>query len=283
MNHPNYLDLPPQFPPDYAAAWGEDKQGLWFDLRIGAVTQRFRWIPAGVFTMGSPENEKEREGKGLRGLFGKETQHEVTLSRGFWLADTACTQAFWQLIMGDNPAHFDDDPENPVDSVRWLDVQAFLEKLNQLIPGLRARLPSEAQWEYACRAGTTTPFSFGENITPEQVNYDGNYPYAGGKKGEYRVKTVPVKALPANPWGLYQMHGNVWEWCQDEWQSDLGSSPVSDPENHRTDTGSDRSVDRVLRGGSWIDLGGGCRSAFRYLSTAGIRLRDGGFRFSLGH
>ena len=224
MNHPNYLDLPPQFPPDYAAAWGEDKQGLWFDLRIASVTQRFRWIPAGTFTMGSPEDEEERES------WGNETQHPVTLSQGFWLADTACTQALWQLIMGENPADFNDDPENPVETVSWLDVQAFLEKLNQLIPGLQAQLPSEAQWEYACRAGTETPFSFGENITPEQVNCDGSEPYAGGEKGEYRRKTVPVKALPANPWGLYQMHGNVWEWCQDVWHENLGTSPVSDPE-----------------------------------------------------
>ena len=174
-------------------------------------------------------------------------------------------------------------PENPVEMVSWLDMQAFLKKLNRLIPGLWARLPSEAQWEYACRAGTTTPFSFGGDITPEQVNYNGNHPYAGGKKGEYREKTVPVTALPANPWDLYQMHGNVWEWCKDEWRKNLGTSPVSDPENTSADTGDDSSVARVLRGGSWFGFGRDCRSAIRFRSPADFRYRGIGFRFSLGH
>ena len=109
---------------------------------------------------------------------------------------------------------------------------------------MNARLPTEAEWEYACRAGTNTPFSFGDNITPEQVNYDGNYPYADGKKGLYREKTVPVKSLPANAWGLYEMHGNVWEWCQD-WYGDYPAEPVTNPE------GSQAGVERVVRGGSW--------------------------------
>lgn len=280
MNNPNYHNLPPQFPPDYAAAWGEDQYGLWFDLRIEKVVQRFRWIPAGEFTMGSPENEKEREQWGS----SKETQHHVTLSKGFWLADTACTQELWQLVMGENPADFNDSLQNPVESVSWLDSHIFLDKLNDIIPALNAQLPSEAQWEYACRAGTETPFSFGENITPAQVNYDGNHPYAEAEKGEYRQKTVAVKALPANQWGLYQMHGNVLEWCLDEWQSDLGSSPVLDPVNTGVKSGDEGSVYRVLRGGSWLGRGKNCRSAIRLNDyAAGNRYRFHGFRFSLGH
>lgn len=130
---------------------------------------------------------------------------------------------------------------------------------------------------------STTPFSFGETITPEQVNYDGNHPYAGGKKGEYREKTIPVKALSANPWGLYQMHGNVWEWCEDEWQDDLDSSPALDPVNTNIKSGDDAGVIRVLRGGSWIYGGRFCRSAIRDRDTADSRDDLIGFRISLGH
>ena len=157
--------------------------------------------------------------------------------------------------MGENPAHCREDLNNPVEQVSWRDVQEFLIKLNQAIPELNARLPSEAQWEYACRAGTTPPFSFGENITPEQVNYDGNYPYNNAEKGLYREKTVPVKSSP-NSWGLYEMHGNVWEWCQD-WYGDYLSEPVTNL------TGATNGAYRVLRGGSWNSLGRHARSASR--------------------
>ena len=114
--------------------------------------------------------------------------------------------------------------------------------MKQLKPGLELGLPSEAQWEYACRSGTETPFSFGENITTEQLNYNGNYPYADGKKGKYREETMDVKSLPCNKWGLYQMHGNVWEWCAD-WYGDYSADPVVNP------TGPDNGEYRVFRGG----------------------------------
>ena len=232
--------------------------------------------------MGSPADEKDREP-----WAGKETQHLVTLSHGFWLADTACTQALWEAVMGDNPAYFNDNPQNPVETVSWLDIQIFLQRLNQQYPDLQAQLPSEAQWEYACRAGTTTPFSFGDTITPEQVNYDGTQPYAGAKKGEFRDKTVSVKTLAKNPWGLYEMHGNVWEWCVDEWSEQLGTEPVLDPVNTRLQPDEDEDegegVQRVLRGGSWIYGGWNCRSAARNRRTADSRNGRFGFRLSLGH
>ncbi|MCP5228584.1 MAG: formylglycine-generating enzyme family protein [Candidatus Accumulibacter sp.] len=227
---------------------GVDAWGLFAEINVAGVSQRFRWLTPGRFLMGSPTDEAERG--------GNEAQHEVTLSRGFWLADTACTQALWQAVTGANPSEFQDDARNPVENVSWNDVQAFLAGLNRHVPGLHARLPSEAEWEYACRAATTTPFSFGENITPEQVNYDGNHPYAGGEKGLYREKTVPVGSLPANPWGLYEMHGNVWEWCAD-WYGDYPTAPQLDP------TGPQTGVNRVLRGGSWFSFGGGARCAGR--------------------
>jgi sulfatase modifying factor 1 len=253
--------------PEWGTGLDHDKVGLYIDLTIKGITQRCRWIPPGTFLMGSPISEKER--------YNNETQHQVTLTHGYWLADTACTQALWRAVMGENPACFRDDHNNPVEMVSWSDVQHFIKQLNTLIPGLAAQLPSEAQWEYACRAGTTTPFSFGKTITPEQVNYDGNAPYAGGKKGLYREKTVPVKSLPANSWGLYEMHGNVWEWCAD-WYDDYPETSVTDP------TGSETGSSRVLRGGSWSNYGWRTRSANRGWYTPVNLDYYIGFRFVLG-
>ncbi|MCB1984031.1 MAG: formylglycine-generating enzyme family protein [Burkholderiales bacterium] len=254
-------------PPDWAAAWGQDAFGLYADFKIREVTQRFRWIAPGTFLMGSPESEPER--------LNRETQHEVTLTQGCWLADTACTQALWSAVMNDNPAHFKEDMDNPVETVSWDDAQKLIDRLNHDYPDLSARLPTEAQWEYACRAGTTTPFSFGKQITPDQVNYDGNYPYAGGKKGQCRNKTVPVKSLPPNPWGLYEMHGNVWEWCAD-WYGAYPEPAVIDP------AGPENGDGRVLRGGSWYLYGRGVRSAYRDGNAPVDRDDDIGFRLALG-
>ncbi|WP_211206989.1 formylglycine-generating enzyme family protein [Thiothrix nivea] len=254
---------------------GMDDYGLYADLPISNIPQRFRWIEPGTFLMGSPESEPERWAE-------RETQHQVTLTQGFWLADTTVTQAQWQAVMGNNPSNFKDAPNNPVEQISWNDAQAFIKKLNQQTPGLQAKLPTEAEWEYACRAGTITPFSFGDNITPEQVNYAGNYPHAGGKKGLYRKQTVLVKSLPSNPWGLYEMHGNVWEWCQDVWQEKLPAEPVTDPKGV---AGGDKEagVGRVLRGGSWDSVGWYCRSASRSWSSPGFRHNALGCRLALGH
>lgn len=256
---------------DFPAPFGEDEFGLYADLQIKSIAQRFRFIPAGTFLMGSPKDEPER--------FDDETQHEVTLSQGFWLADTTITQELWQAVMGNNPSHFKDSAQLPVDNVSWDDAQAFIQQLKVLMPQLPVSLPTEAQWEYACRAGTTTPFSFGENITSEQVNYNGYYPYQRGGKGLYREKTVPVKSLPPNAWGLYEMHGNVWEWCEDVYQSDLGRFTMVDP------LGADTrgSFLHLLRGGSWLAVGRDVRSAARYNRTADSISSNCGFRLALGH
>lgn len=179
--------------PVWACQEGNDEFGRYADLAVAGVTQRMRWIGPGTFLMGSPQDEA---GRGAN-----ELQHEVTLTRRFWLADTACTQALWQAVMGGNPSHFK-GAELPVEYVDWYKAQKFLHKLGEQIAGLNARLSTEAEWEYACRAGTTTAFAFGESMTAQQVQVDGK-------------QTVAVKSLPANPWGLYAMHGNVWEWCQD--------------------------------------------------------------------
>ncbi|MFO1434783.1 MAG: formylglycine-generating enzyme family protein [Candidatus Competibacteraceae bacterium] len=252
--------------PDWAEAIGLDEYGLYTDCRIQGVAQRLRWIVPGEFTMGSPVSEAER--------LDNETQHYVILTEGFWLADTACTQALWYEVMGDNPSRFK-GKERPVEQVSWDDVQRFIERLNQLSPDGGFRLPTEAEWEYACRAGTTTPFWFGDQISPAQVNYDGTYPYAGGQKGKYREETVDVKALPCNSWGLYQMHGNVWEWCQD-WYGAYPSATVTDP------VGPAEGAERVLHGGSWFNDGGSARSAQRYRSDPAYRDGRIGFRLARG-
>ena len=275
----NHLS-PPVFPCPWAAAWGEDECGLWQALIFRGVRQAFRWLEPGSFLMGSPEDEPEREWAGYEDFKGSETQHSVKLTQGFWLADTTVTQAFWLAVMaGENPSRFQESPNHPVERVSWDDAQAFINNLNSLIPDLYAQLPSEAQWEYTCRAGTTTPFYFGDTISPEQVNYNGNYPYAGAAKGLYREKTVPVQALPANAWGLYEMHGNVWEWSQDAWQKNLGSEPVTDPLTSVAEPGASR----VLRGGSWFLHGRDVRSALRPRNAPDDRNDLIGFRLSLGH
>jgi len=247
MSNPDLL--PPIFPFPWACDWGEDRFGPWVAFRVKGVRQALRWVPPATFWMGAPDEESE----GNR--WGDETRHEVTLTRGLWLADTVCTQALWQAVMGESPSRFK-GPGRPVEQVSWDHCQVFLERLNTLVPGLEARLPTEAEWEHGCRAGTGTPFWFGETITTDQVNYDGNYPYGKAPKGEYREQTVAVEALPCNAWGLYQMHGNVWEWCSD-WYADYPAGPQTDP------VGPATGVLRVCRGGSWFYLAVNCRSARR--------------------
>ncbi len=270
--------------PAWAQEIGRDAYGLYAIVEVpveqgkasgGAkvVVQRLRYIEAGHFRMGSPPSEPER-------YDDEGPQHSVTLSAGFWLADSACTQALWQAVMGKNPSHFKaknrGGPQHPVEQVSWNDVQRFLRALEERLPGAIVSLPSEAEWEYACRAGTLTAFSFGDQITPEQVNYDGNYPYAGGSKGLYRESTVPVRSLPANPWGLYEMHGNVWEWCVDG-KREYVARDETDPRGSE----GEGVAARVVRGGSWSDGAGRTRSAFRGANApVSANLYDG-FRFAL--
>ncbi len=216
----------------------------------------FVYIPPGKFWMGSPDDEPKRG--------DNETMHEVILTQGFYMQTTPVTQLQWEKVMGSNPSNFKGDPRRPVENVSWNDVKAYIDKLHRCNGGHRYRLPTEAEWEYACRAGTTTPFAFGDNITPDQVNYDGNYPYKG-PKGQYRKKITPVEIFEPNAWGLYDMHGNVWEWCQDCY-GDYPSGSVEDP------TGAESGVYRVLRGGSWNGYAWYCRSP---LAATGTRPTTG--------
>ncbi|HNC99639.1 MAG TPA: formylglycine-generating enzyme family protein [Myxococcota bacterium] len=272
--------FPDPFPPLCASAWGDDRYGLWCEIEVGGVVQRLRWIEPGEFWMGSTEAERQRFGEQggdnyRMWIHIEGPRHRVKLTRGFWLADTACTQALWQAVVGDTPSHFTGDPQLPVEQVSWDDVmEKFLLKLNRQIGHTEALLPTEAQWEYACRAGTETAYHFGENIHSNQVNYDGNYPPPGGRQGEYRERTMPVKALPANAWGLYQMHGNVWEWCADD-RWGYAAAPLEDPH------GAHDGVTRMMRGGSWKGGARFARSAYRLDNHHGDRNLHIGFRFAL--
>ena len=247
-----------------------DKYGLYADLTIQNTTQRFRWIEPGEFMMGSPDNEEGRD--------NDEDLHQVTLTKGFWLADTTVTQALWEAVMNETPSHFK-NPNNPVENISWNDCQQFIEKLNDQIAGLRAKLPTEAQWEYACRAGTNTSFFFGakEDLDLGKVNYS-------GKWDEYDSdgKTKAVKSHLSNDWGLYEMHGNVLEWCEDVWQENLGTESSIDPLQKSSE--SKAGAGRVVRGGSWDSFGRYCRSAIRDGREPGYRGNGFiGFRLSLGH
>ena len=255
----------------WMSAEGRDECGRWAELRVNGVVQRLRWIEPGEFWMGSPKDEPER--------YDDEVRHRVRLTKGFWLADTTCTQALWEAVLGHNPSKFTGDLQLPVEQVSWDDVtQQFLPALDRTLPGLNGRLPTEAEWEYACRAGTTTPFFWSEPITPEKLNYDGNHPYNGAPKGLCRERTVPVKDFRPNAWGLYQMHGNVWEWCQDV-KADYPTGEAVDP------IGAQEGVEarqRVLRGGSWSSGGRFCRAADRRAREPGARLDSFGFRLARG-
>ncbi|MFM6054719.1 MAG: formylglycine-generating enzyme family protein, partial [Sphaerospermopsis kisseleviana] len=228
------------------------------DLGNG-VTLEMVEIPGGTFLMGSPESEAQRDSD-------EGPQRQVTVP-SFFMGKYPLTQAQYQAIMGDNPSGFKGywfnqlTNQRPVETVSWDDAVNFCERLSQKT-GKTYRLPSEAQWEYACRAGTTTPFYFGESITPDLVNYDGNNPYGSAPKGEYRERTTDVGTFPPNAFGLYDMHGNVWEWCLDDYK---------DRYNNASTDGSAVTVssenDKLLRGGSWGNSARSCRSADRGRGT----------------
>jgi len=216
------------------------------------------WIPPGEFMMGSPENENSREDdEGLR--------KRIIITKGFWMGKYAVTQEQWQIVMLNNPSYFKygkngvtyDTHNHPVETISWYDCQEFLQELSSKT-GTSFRLPTEAEWEYACRAGTDTAFHYGDSFCSTQANFDGNYPYGGALKGPYLKKTSVVGSYEANSFGLYDMHGNVSEWCQDWYDTNYyKQSPASDPQ------GPSCELARVLRGGSWENDAKYCRSARR--------------------
>ncbi|OQX06327.1 MAG: hypothetical protein BWK80_50895, partial [Desulfobacteraceae bacterium IS3] len=252
----------PQLPLSPKPAAAQPKLGdRYSEPLIGAD---FVYIPPGEFMMGSPENEPGRR--------DDETLHRARLTSGFYMQTTPVTQEQWKKLMGNSPSYFK-GATLPVENVSWNEAVEFCEKLSRNT-GKKYRLPTEAEWEYACRAGTDTPFSFGVCLSTDQANYDGNYPLKGCPKGNYTGKTVSVASFPSNDWGLYDMHGNVWEWCQD-WYGNYSSNAVTDP------TVPSSGLYRVLRGGSWLSLARLCRSANRDWESPVNQRSSLGFRMVL--
>ena len=278
-------------PPPWASAWGEDKYGIFAEFTVpvttgSSVTQRLRWLPAGTFTMGSPEDEPGRypdEGP----------QREVTISKPFWMFATPCTQALWTAVMGENPSTFRHD-QRPVENVSWDDAVQFIEKLNESVGALFLQLPTEAQWEYACRAGTTEatyagPIELlGENHAPildDIAWYGGNsgvdFELENGVDSSYwsekqydhqTAGTRIVGQKDPNRWGLFDTLGDVLEWCHDLWSDDYVAAETVDP------SGPAGGHKRVLRGGSWNDVAQSVRSAYRDGLGPGLRDYYVGFR-----
>jgi formylglycine-generating enzyme required for sulfatase activity len=267
----------------------DQRQATYQRLDLGeGVTLDLVLIPGGRCWMGSPDHESDRQPN-------EGPQHEVVVP-SFWMAKYLVTQAQYEAVMGANPSTFQGYGSRPIDQVglrfkaknrpvegvTWHEAVEFCDRLSQRLSE-PYRLPSEAQWEYACRGGTNTAFHFGETITTDLANYHGTnwedggktYPgvYGQGPKGEYRQETTDVGSFPPNAFGLYDMHGNVWEWCLDLWHDSYKDAPT---DGSAWTTGN--SSYRVNRGGSWGDIPGKCRSAYRngfYFSTASI---NGGLR-----
>jgi formylglycine-generating enzyme required for sulfatase activity len=248
-----------------------------------AASEGFVFVEGGAFTMGSPSTEAERNSD-------ESPQHQVTIS-SFYMGQYEVTQAEYEAVMGTNPSNWKGG-NLPVEMVSWYDAIRYCNKRSEkegLTPAYTIsgsaespyvtwnksangyRLPTEAEWEYACRAGTKGPFNTGNNITTSQANYDGNYPYNGNAKGEYRRKTTVVDSFAPNNWGLYNMHGNVWEWCWD-WYGAYESGSQTDP------AGAASGSFRVIRGGSWGSDAQVVRSAYRYDFPPSARRYGLGFR-----
>ena len=229
----------------------------------GRVKMEMIYCPPGEFMMGSPAIEEGRS--------DNETQHRVRLTKGFWLGKYPVTQDQWRSVMHDNPSAVNGN-SHPVENVTWENCQEFIKKVNVLL-NCCARLPTEAEWEYACRAGTDTPYSFGGVLNGDMANCDGGYPYGTQEKGCAIGGTTPVGRYAENPWGFCDMHGNVWEWCADRY-GDYPTRPMTDP------IVIDSGIDRVRRGGGWDSYANYCRSAFRTISDPSCGFNNVGFRLA---
>ena len=258
---PKAVEPPPHKEPKTVEPLSQGKMPKVLDKLIEPNTNmELMYIPQGTFLRGAPPKEESCNDD-------EHPQYRVTVA-SFWMGKYPVTQAQWQKVMGKNPSHFKGE-HRPVECVSWDDAQKFCEQLNLLVKNSRSfeysgrlaifRLPSETEWEYACRAATTTPFYFGETINPNQANYDCNHLYGKGKKGKYRKQTTDVGSFPANAWGLCDMHGNVWEWCADTYYDSYTGAPTDG--SVRVGLGNEKA--KVLRGSSWRYAPKFCRSASR--------------------
>lgn len=229
------------------------------------IVMTFAWCPAGSFYMGGTVHNDEQP------------IHKVTLTKGFYMGVYPVTQAQWKAVMGTDPSYFK-GANRPVETVTWNECNEFCSKLNGFLNGqVNIRLPSEAEWEYACRAGTTTEYHFGNVINTDLANYDGNYSFNDSPKGKCRKETTNVGSFPPNSWGLYDVHGNVWEWCRDAKRMYTAADHTDSDVETSNDT-------RVMRGGSWRYGPSNCRAAYRSRNVLGYSGCNCGFRicFCLG-
>lgn len=226
-------------------------------------------IPAGKFLMGSVPQERDR--------VHLEVQHEVEITRSFYLGIHEVTQGQYEQVVGTNPSRFKVTPTHPVENVSFEDALAFCSQLSQraqeVLAGRAYRLPTEAEWEHACRGGSAVyaAFHFGNQLNSTQANFDGSYPYGNAVPGPFRQQTLPVASFAPNAYGLYDMHGNVWEWCTD-WYGVYDLNDTRDPQ------GPPNGKQRILRGGSWHSRADNCRSASRYADWPIVRSDAVGFR-----
>lgn len=239
------------------------------DVVTNSIGMKLGVLPPGSFSMGSPETEEKRS--------GDESTHTVRLSKPAFMGIYEVTQAEFQRVMETNPSGITDSDRLPVQNISWEQAVAFCRKLSELPEeksmGRVYRLPTEAEWEYACRAGSTTPTSVGAEITSSQANFDGNYPYGTSTTGTFLGKPQEVGSYEPNAWGLYDLHGNVWEWCSDWYAADYYSNSESeDPQ------GPDNGISHVIRGGSWYNFGYVLRSAYRSEFTPPLEANIYGFR-----
>ena len=255
-----------------------DRPEIALDLGDGVLLW-CSYIPAGQFVMGSPEDEPGRtpfEGP----------QRVVTVERGFYLAKHETTQEQFLAVTGRNPSHFHSPPrggpQHPVEQVTWFDAQEFARRLSQRT-GRKVRLPTEAEWEYACRAGSTTHYHFGQTISSHLANFDGDMQTYDGMRpsgtpgpGPFRRGTTPVGSFPPNQWGLHDMHANVWEWVEDAFLPDYPAGPTT-----ARAIGGGPDAPRVVRGGGWFDYGWVCRSAVRLSHSPQHRSYNVGFRIAM--
>lgn len=279
---------------------GQTKEHRWLsarqfveELSLGVLLEMVE-VPGGNFLMGTADEDVEKvveeyarywDEEGAKTWVSRQRPAHKVIVSPFFIGKYSVTQEQWRVVANWPKVEIElnPDPSNfkgsklPVEQVSWEDAKEFCARLTRQT-GREYRLPSEAEWEYACRAGTASPFAFGETITPEIVNYDGNRPYAKAKKGVYRQATIPVGSLGvANTYGLYDIHGNVWEWCEDTWHKDYEGAPT-DGSAWLSGEGSSR----VLRGGSWDNNGNYCRSAVRGYDAPVTRSRNYGFRVVVG-
>ena len=232
------------------------------------------WVDAGHFTMGSPPAEEGRD--------EDESERRVRLTKGFWLGKYEVTQGQWEILLErTGGSQRKSDRWLPVAYVSWHQAMGFCERLTmrerleKRIPeGCTFTLPTEAQWEFACRAVSDTPFAYGRQLSSRKANFDGNFPYGTAPTGRFLGRVAPVGSYPHNPWGFYDMHGNVWEWCYDRYGV-YSDGPIDDP------AGSESGPNRVVRGGSWFDNAKYCRSAMRVQVNPKNRRENVGLRFAL--